>query len=96
MDIWVGIIIGATCALYLFNKTFRHVVNLIIMWTLRGLLWVFTKIDGIGRAQGKQAEEVVEKTRAVQPREVKDKDTLSNRQLREIFDKNPDLTGKLT
>ena len=48
---WVGLIAGIFCGLYVVSRNFRHVVNIITIWVLKSLLWLFNKLDGTKEVQ---------------------------------------------
>jgi hypothetical protein len=51
MEWYMIVVLTAFGAFYLGNVVFRHIVNQIIMAVLKGLLWVFSKVDSIGRGK---------------------------------------------
>lgn len=56
MIYWLSVIGALVFGLYIGSAIVRHVINFIIIWVLKivgyiikGLVWLFEKIDGIGR-----------------------------------------------
>jgi hypothetical protein len=87
---WLYIIIGILAfLLYIGNKLVRHVTNTIIIWALIAtrwiigrLLWLFQKIDGVGRTKKPARTQ----TKVAKEQEVIDTSSFNDEELEELSD----------